>query len=142
MRNDFDSAQRQLGALAELGAVNRNITQLQSNIDAVVRKRSPKDGARHSAMTRRLREQAKVRSGSRKIRQMDAMKEADEALSSGDYARAETLYVEAQQITETLEVLENEESVEESSNAAKNLVRIEASSEGEGGFWSRRRSRE
>ena len=25
MRNDFDSAQRQLGALAELGAVNRNI---------------------------------------------------------------------------------------------------------------------
>lgn len=115
MSNDFDKAQEALDDLTDLGASNENIGRLQSNLDVVF---GGQDDA-GSALSRRVKDQARARAFDEEQKQKELEEEADEALATGDYEAAEAAYREALDIGATLQRLEQTESREMQS---QNLV--------------------
>lgn len=113
LANDYDEAQATLDQLEELGAENDDIDRLESNMEILfateVRRRD-----RDKSAERRIKAQARARSTDKARTQKKKAEDAQEAERKGDYARAEELYREAVELGEELEVLEDEESVEQS----------------------------
>ncbi|MCA9567037.1 MAG: hypothetical protein KC656_04305 [Myxococcales bacterium] len=112
MSNDFDEAQSALDTLRDLGASNENIGRLQSNLDVVLN--DAKTGE-SEALARRVKDQARARAVDDDRKQKELEEAADKALDAGDYDRAEAVYQEALQIGQKLEMLEQDESREQSS---------------------------
>lgn len=131
--NDFAQAQDRLDELAELGADNEDISRLQSNLDLLFDQpagasQASGDDADKSA-ERRIKSQARARSSGKMRAQKQVAEEAEKAERKGDYGRAETLYKEALELGAELEVLEEEESVEQSalnSTYSSNLSGLDA----------------
>ncbi len=129
MNNDFDAAQEKLDELDELGAESEDIDRLASNLEIVfATPAAPKEARGDKRAERRIKAQARARSTEKDRVQKKKVAEAEEAERSGDYARAQSLYGEALELGEELEVLADEESVEQSSrNEAyrSNLAQLE-----------------
>ncbi len=150
MGNDFNEAQAQLDALRTLGAEHQDIERLQSNLDLLLEEPESKTTkSKEKATERRVREQARARSAGKARAQKQAAMEASEAERRGDYEQAEELYLAAVELGVELEMLEQEESVEQSElnvafgaglkRAQENLVASEPSAEG---WWESEVSQE
>lgn len=110
--NDFERAQGRLDELGALGASNENIDKLQSNLQVL---RGESTGKKVDvALERRIKEQAKARSGADKAEERKALEEADKLEKAGDYAAAQAEYRRALEYGKRLEMLEQSESVEQS----------------------------
>lgn len=118
MSNDFQRAQSSLDQLAQLGASNANIAGLQANLDLVQGRSEPSDddgesGGQSAVVSRRIKDQARMRAVDDKIALAEKAKEAERLEAQGDYDKAEEVLAEAQQIGEQLAQLEQIESQEQ-----------------------------
>lgn len=105
--NDFDSANEALEGLRSAGADNRNMLRLQANLDLVTKGTA----SGNVALDRRVREQAKSRAVEEERKQDALLREAEEQLSAGNYAAAESNYAQVLELSDKLEMLEQDESV-------------------------------
>lgn len=117
MANDFQSAQASLDELSRLGASNANIDGLQANLDLVNGRgeaaASAEAGGQSSVVSRRIKDQAKMRAQQDVLVLDKVAKEAERAEAEGRYDDAEKKLEEAQQIGERLALLEQSESQEQ-----------------------------
>ncbi|TNE86930.1 MAG: hypothetical protein EP330_20190 [Deltaproteobacteria bacterium] len=109
MDNDFDKAQGALDDLRAMGGDNENVRRLQSNLDLVS---GNYRGDADAASTRRIREQARARSLEEERKAADLKRMAEQAQVAGDYGGSSSYYSEYIELTEKLQRLEQEESVE------------------------------
>ena len=125
VNNDFDAVQQNLDELRSIGADNKNMQRLQSNVDLVLApvpektaaaaaapKPKPSSGSGRVALERRIKEQARARADKDVQRQEVMLEEAEEAYLAGDYEAAEATYNQALDIGGMLEKLEQDEAVE------------------------------
>jgi hypothetical protein len=117
MENDFRRAQSSLDELGQLGASNANIDGLQANLDLVQGRsegKADEDGGGQSAVvSRRIKDQAKIRAADDKLELLEKAKEADELEARGQYDQAEQKLAEAQALGDRLAMLEQSESQEQ-----------------------------
>lgn len=105
--NDFDRAQGYLDALGTLGASNADVSRLQRNLD-VVDGTADDDGI----TARRVKEQARARSKTKKRLYDRRRREAEEYAHRGDRAASTRAAAEALALGGELQKLEQRESVE------------------------------
>lgn len=129
-RNDFDKAQGKLDELRTRGIEEDDAARLQSNLDIVNAEEPPPEatkaaeampisgvtfgasieGRRKASVVRRVREQAKARSGKKVAEQRDRREKAKRLRSEGKYDEAKQEYREALKVTKELKKLEQDES--------------------------------
>jgi hypothetical protein len=132
-QNDFDKAQGKLDELRTRGLEDDDAERIQSNLD-ILNAEEPEDsvdpakpapvsetsvtfgaagsseGRRKAAVVRRVREQAKARSGKKVAEQRDRRDKAKRLRSEGKYEEAKQEYREALKVTKELKKLEQDES--------------------------------
>lgn len=120
MSNDFEQAQSSLDQLRSLGASNANIDGLQANLDLVQGRSEPTvdedsggGGGQSAIVSRRIKDQAKVRAKQDQLELLEKAREAEKLEASGDYDKAEQKLAEAQEIGDRLALLEQSESKEQ-----------------------------
>jgi hypothetical protein len=117
MDNDFRRAQSSLDELSQLGASNANIAGLQGNLDLVQGREQGNDGdtgdGQSAVVSRRIKDQAKMRATDDKIALLEKAREADELEAQGQYDQAEQKLAEAQELGDRLALLEQSESKEQ-----------------------------
>ncbi len=125
MGNRFEDVEKDLKKLEEMGASNKNIERLQSNM-MVLDGESGDDDDEDTVQARRVRSQAQARSSSDRARQEKVVQQAEQDYLSGDYAAAEGNYKKALDIGKRLDKLEQSESKEEESRNRAFEQRLEA----------------
>lgn len=117
MENDFQRAQSSLDELSQLGASNANIDGLQANLDLVQgrdeEKNDESSAGQSAVVSRRIKDQAKMRAANDKLELLEKAKEADELEAQGRYDQAEQKLAEAQELGDRLAMLEQTESQEQ-----------------------------
>lgn len=118
MANDFQRAQSSLDELSQLGASNANIDGLQANLDLVQGRDEQKHdedqgGGQSAVVSRRIKDQAKIRAADDKMALLEKAREADELEAQGRYDQAEQKLAEAQELGDRLALLEQSESQEQ-----------------------------
>ncbi|PRQ09523.1 hypothetical protein [Enhygromyxa salina] len=118
MANDFQRAQASLDELGLLGASSANIEGLQANLDLVQGRGEDKDdepgnSAQSAVVSRRIKDQAKMRAADDKIALLEKTREAEQLEAQGQYGEAEQKLAEAQQLGDQLAMLEQSESKEQ-----------------------------
>lgn len=131
-QNDFDKAQGKLDELRTRGLESDDAARIQSNLD-IVNAEEPEDmpapdaaapvtattgasfatdveGRRKASIVRRVRDQAKARSGKKVAEQRDRREKAKRLRSEGKFDAAKQEYREALKVTKELKKLEQDES--------------------------------
>lgn len=121
MSNDFDEADALLDELESLGATNENIGKLRSNVDIFQGRGKEKA---QSMAARRVKERAKSRGIDDYRAQEEAQRQAEEAMASGDYERAERSYQQVQEYAARLDKLEQAENVEQKALRSKSTAKM------------------
>lgn len=124
--NDYSAAEELLDQSLAYNANNKAAAALKANVEVLLDTSGKAAGGEDEATARRVRELAKAKTGEAEVQQQALQEEANAAVRSGDYAKAEEKLAKLEQVSGVLASVEQSEAVEKK-NAYKE-VRAQLSS--------------
>jgi len=119
-RNDYSGASTLLDQSLTYNANNQAAVALRANVEVLLDTSGTQTGGEDEANARRVRDLARAKTGEAEVQQQALRQEADEAVRSGDYSKAEEKLAKLEQVSGVLAGVEQSESVEKK-NAYKQV---------------------